>query len=56
MHKLGLVHNDSYPSHIMVDEYNPVIINLDTCNRERDELSLKAGTYKWRLDSETYAR
>ncbi|KAL6823967.1 hypothetical protein V8C40DRAFT_246959 [Trichoderma camerunense] len=47
LHGLGFIHNDLNPSNIMMDGDTPVIIDLDSCQREGAKLGLKAGTIGW---------
>lgn len=52
---MGLIHNDLNPTNIFID-VDPLIIDCDSCMRQRDKLGSKGGNFGWSLEDEDYAR
>ena len=55
LHSLGLIHCDLNPTNVLMDGDTPVIGDFDSCQREGEELGLKAGTEGWTREDFKFA-
>ncbi len=53
--RLGLAHNDTNPSNIMMDDEKPVVIDFDSTRLIGEKLGNKAGTFGWKLEGAEFS-